>query len=72
MTMVPGPIPFETVDRYATRFGFEGVQFEELLTLLRALDEHYLQDHYRKTDRKGKKGKKAESDAGDSQPTNKN
>ena len=39
----PAPIPFDTVDRYAARFGFDDPDaFDDLLRFLRALDEEYL------------------------------
>lgn len=39
----PGPIPFEAIDRYATRFCIDDIDdFDDLLRLIRALDEEYL------------------------------
>lgn len=41
----PRGIGFEAIDRYAVRYGIEGVdEFEELMTLIRAMDGAFI-DH---------------------------
>lgn len=57
---VPGAIPFEVIDRYATRFRWnDGGDFEDLLAMIRAMDAEYLQSEAEESKRKGKKGKAA-------------
>lgn len=42
--MSVGAIPFEAVDAYAARYGFDNPEdFDELYTLLRAVDSAYLE-----------------------------
>lgn len=38
-----GPIPFGAIDRYADRYGIEGVdEFDAFRELIRAMDDAYL------------------------------
>ncbi|WP_185982979.1 phage tail assembly chaperone [Aureimonas mangrovi] len=38
-----GPIPFTSIDRYASRFGFDDAnEFDRLLRMIRAMDQEYL------------------------------
>lgn len=56
----PGPIAFETLDRYAARFRWtdEG-DFGNLLHMIRALDAEYLKHAAEKAPKKPEKGTKA-------------
>lgn len=39
----PAPIPAASIDRYATRYGLEGDDYEKLRTILRDLDTVFLE-----------------------------
>jgi len=42
MGMVAGPIPFSAIDRYAGRYGIDGIDaFERFRELIRAMDDEY-------------------------------
>ncbi len=44
MAAIPNPIPFEAIDRWAQRFGpHDETEFDEFLTMIRALDGVYLE-----------------------------
>lgn len=44
MAAIANPIPFEAIDRWAARFGpHEEEEFEEFLSMIRALDAIYLE-----------------------------
>lgn len=39
---IPGPLPFAAIDVYARRCGYDGPEFDLLLTLVTAMDEEFL------------------------------
>jgi hypothetical protein len=39
----PGPIPFASIDRYATRYGYTANGFDDLLKLVTAMDIEFLE-----------------------------
>jgi hypothetical protein len=43
----PLSIAFDAIDAFARRYGYEGEDFEDLLAVVRALDEVFL-DHHRR------------------------
>jgi hypothetical protein len=51
-------IPFSAIDRYATRYGIEGEEFDLLLSSVRALDEEFVQIMADKLKNETKKGGK--------------
>lgn len=53
--MAPGPIPWSSIDRWAARHGITGEQFEDLVCMVRAQDDEYMQ--HQRDSKKSKKGK---------------
>lgn len=41
MSGVPTPIPWTAIDRYASRHGFVGDMFDDLVDITRAMDEEF-------------------------------
>jgi hypothetical protein len=41
MAGVPLPIPWTAIDRYAIRHRFTGEAFDDLVTIVRAMDEEF-------------------------------
>jgi hypothetical protein len=39
-----GAIPFEAIDRYAVRYGYNGDEFDEFHRLIRATDAAFLEE----------------------------
>lgn len=39
--MMPGPIPFSAIDRFATRYDLSLLEFERLESAIRQIDEHF-------------------------------
>ena len=52
MAGAPGPVPFDSIDLYARRYGIAGDDFEDLLALIQAMDRAYLQHAKEEADRK--------------------
>lgn len=56
--MAEGRIPWSSIDRWAQRHGVEGEQFEDLVRMVRAQDDEYMQH-------KKPKGKQSKGKGGD-------
>lgn len=39
--MGDGPIQWDAIDRFARRYGIEGDDYDEFLTMIRAMDHEY-------------------------------
>lgn len=50
--MAVGPIPWDAIDRYAERHGFEGDDYEDLVDFVRAMDEVFLASEREKAKKK--------------------